>query len=139
MKWDTTLECLMTLMKSTEETTVPVMDKELWAMETHPQNGPVALFPTLPATTNQMNGETNVFRVSDCRSFYPIILYSSVWVNKLDWNLLGWAAYCGDACPGGACTLSVDDICQNPKPYGGCNGRYKDYFDQFCKKTCGLC
>lgn len=53
--------------------------------------------------------------------------------------LKNWKAFCGDECPGSSCGVSVDDICTNASRYGGCNGRYKGYFDTNCKKTCKLC
>ena len=46
---------------------------------------------------------------------------------------------CEDLCPGSRCTISAPDLCQNPAPYGGCNGQYKSYFDKLCQKSCKIC
>ena len=51
-------------------------------------------------------------------------------------------ASCEDACPGTNCAMYPPTFCENPEMYGspsGCNGQYKDYFHQFCKKTCNVC
>merc|ERR1719471_1532229 len=47
---------------------------------------------------------------------------------------------CKDNCKTGGsnCPLSAF-ICDNPAPYGGCNGRFKNYFKEHCQKTCGIC
>jgi len=63
--------------------------------------------------------------------------------NSQDWGntcLASWDAYCGDDCMtmGGSCPVSAA-ICVNPALYGGCTGNFKTYFDQYCKKTCGVC
>ena len=60
-----------------------------------------------------------------CNTTYPIFIY------------LGWDAYCGDECPN--CNLNPNTICENPDWYGGCNGRYKSYFEAYCAGTCGFC
>ena len=62
----------------------------------------------------------------------------------MNWSqyLLDWdpKSNCADACPGGECEVSDKQICGTSREaLGGCNGRYKNYFDKYCKKTCGIC
>ena len=46
-------------------------------------------------------------------------------------------APCKDACPNGrGCTVWPKTICQDK---AGCKGDYKSLFNEFCKKTCGIC
>jgi hypothetical protein len=68
--------------------------------------------------------------VSDFTGYYN----SKNWGNTCfkDWN-----EYCGDKCPN--CSINPPTFCQNAANYGGCNGRFKSYFDEYCKGTCGLC
>ena len=62
----------------------------------------------------------------------------------MNWSqfLLDWdpKSNCADACPGGECEVSDKQICGTSREaLGGCNRRYKQYFDKYCKKTCGIC
>merc|ERR1719510_2188408 len=49
------------------------------------------------------------------------------------------SAGCEDLCPGTDCTMSPDSLCGNPGNFGGCDGIYSAYFEQYCKKTCNKC
>ena len=46
---------------------------------------------------------------------------------------------CKDICPGDGCYVSPNYICQYPSWFGGCSGIYSAYFNQYCKKSCGIC
>ena len=46
---------------------------------------------------------------------------------------------CKDKCPGAECMVSVDDLCQKPDKYGGCNGGNSYYFGKYCPQLCGTC
>merc|ERR1712001_108616 len=72
--------------------------------------------------------------VSDFTGYYN----SQNWGNTCmkDWDP---KSNCADICPGSSCLVSDTQICSNKANYGGCNGRYKQYFDKYCKKTCGIC
>merc|ERR1712158_195415 len=72
--------------------------------------------------------------VNDFTGYYNSMKWGSTCMKDFDPK-----SNCFDICPGGACTLSSPDFCSNPSGFGGCNGRYKDYFDKFCKKSCGIC
>ena len=61
-----------------------------------------------------------------------------------------YSTQCKDLCPGSGCTSYVQDLCTDKgcwswskfgyeNCYGGCNGKFKSYFDENCKKTCNLC
>ena len=60
---------------------------------------------------------------------------------------LDWGPYCGDKCPGKKCRVNdsngnrFDTWCQmkDSSWSGGCNGKYKSFFDENCQKTCGIC
>jgi len=54
---------------------------------------------------------------------------------------------CKDVCSSTSlfeCPIQSNDgekvfICDQPSQFGGCNGNYKEFFDDYCQKTCGLC
>jgi len=71
--------------------------------------------------------------VNDFTGYYN----SKKWGTTCLKNWQKYVAPCANKCPD--CGMQPPTFCDNPEWYGGCNGQYKAYFDEYCAKTCGAC
>lgn len=99
--------------------------------------GTCNLLKGIMSYANEKVMEWSTCSVNGLRGYY----ISQKWGETClkDWD--EYVAPCADAYNNGKCaTMTISAaLCDSPSTYGGCNGRYKKYFDDCCQKTCGLC